>query len=362
MGDAMSAVFFSYSREDDLNSRGRIAALAEAVVQEYSLNTGTELALFIDRDSIAWGDEWRKRINDALDTSTAFVPVLTPRYFMRPECRREFLHFYGPAKAGGVTRLIMPIRFVPIADFDEDNADELISIASRFNYADWVDLRLSDPKSELVARAVHAMAARIEDVLRTVHETQAALVPLPSSQVAEDEGILDVIARVRSILPEWMEAVQASELYAEQGRAIVRTINARWNRARTQGQRLAVIHQQAVAEEPIIRRLVEITHTYSRLTLELHPLVAALVRLMREYPEHVDLVRELRDAVQFSVGLIDDYERQPGVELEDYWAGQAHLGKLMKELSEISRDASRYRVEANELVLGWAAELSALPA
>jgi hypothetical protein len=91
-----AAVFWSYARADDEQDGGRIRSLAEAVKREYSLLTGDELALFIDRD-VQWGEEWRTRIDDALSATTFFVPVMTPRYFARAECRRELLTFAGHA-------------------------------------------------------------------------------------------------------------------------------------------------------------------------------------------------------------------------------------------------------------------------
>lgn len=76
-----AAVFLSYAHEDDRTSKGRVLALAEAVANEFSLLTGDELNLFVDRDDINWGDKWRERISIALDTSTILMPIITRDIF-----------------------------------------------------------------------------------------------------------------------------------------------------------------------------------------------------------------------------------------------------------------------------------------
>jgi len=58
--------FWSYVHADDEAEGGRIRRLAERIRNEYSVLTGEDLAIFVDREDIAWGDEWRRRIADAL--------------------------------------------------------------------------------------------------------------------------------------------------------------------------------------------------------------------------------------------------------------------------------------------------------
>jgi len=75
-----AAGFWSYARADDEAESGRIVALARHLQEEYALLTGDALDLFVDRD-LAWGEEWRSRIDEALAGVTFFIPVVTPRFF-----------------------------------------------------------------------------------------------------------------------------------------------------------------------------------------------------------------------------------------------------------------------------------------
>ncbi len=81
------AGFWSYAHDDDKLDNGAILKLAHLIAEEFALLSGEPLNLFIDQDSIAWGDAWRERINSALAQTTFFIPVITPRYFLQPECR-----------------------------------------------------------------------------------------------------------------------------------------------------------------------------------------------------------------------------------------------------------------------------------
>jgi hypothetical protein len=54
--------FWSYTHEDNALDDGSILALSDRIKHEYNLLAGEPLGLFVDRDGIAWGDEWRKRI------------------------------------------------------------------------------------------------------------------------------------------------------------------------------------------------------------------------------------------------------------------------------------------------------------
>ena len=77
MGEAALAGFWSYVRADDGAEGGRIVRLAELVKNEYAMLTGREIDVFADRD-IRWGDEWKRRIDEALQGTAFFIGVITP--------------------------------------------------------------------------------------------------------------------------------------------------------------------------------------------------------------------------------------------------------------------------------------------
>jgi hypothetical protein len=125
------AGFWSYARADDEAEGGRITRLARRVQTEYALITGEEIDVFLDRDDLEWGVEWKRRIDAALLGTAFFIPVLTPRYFSRPECRRELLTFVGHAASLGVNELLLPLLYVDVPDLSPDSDDEAIALIAR---------------------------------------------------------------------------------------------------------------------------------------------------------------------------------------------------------------------------------------
>src|SRR5690349_8733979 len=109
------AGFWSYAHADNKASRGEILQFAEEIGDEFDLMTGRELCIFVDRDDIAWGDNWRERIDTGLKGTTFFMPIITPRYFVREECRRELRLFTSQAKSLGLIEFLLPILYVPTA-------------------------------------------------------------------------------------------------------------------------------------------------------------------------------------------------------------------------------------------------------
>lgn len=72
--------FWSYVHNDDEAEGGRISQLARDVARQFEMLTGEPLALFLDRDAIKWGEDWRDKIDSNLASVAFFVPVMTPRY------------------------------------------------------------------------------------------------------------------------------------------------------------------------------------------------------------------------------------------------------------------------------------------
>jgi TIR domain len=98
--------FWSYVHADDDADGGRVTPLARDVAAQYEMLTGENIDLFLDRDDISWGEEWRKRIDESLSSIAFFIAVLTPCYFLSSECRRELQKFARSARDLGIEELV----------------------------------------------------------------------------------------------------------------------------------------------------------------------------------------------------------------------------------------------------------------
>src|SRR5262249_9768410 len=82
LADASDLVgFFSYSREDDTGSGGKLSKLRERIQEELRLQLGRtrkDFRLWQDKVAIAHGELWEDTIKKGIAESVFFIPVITP--------------------------------------------------------------------------------------------------------------------------------------------------------------------------------------------------------------------------------------------------------------------------------------------
>ncbi|MBV9761524.1 MAG: right-handed parallel beta-helix repeat-containing protein [Acidobacteriaceae bacterium] len=188
MGDAPSGKppigFFSYVRREDQYENEVLSRIRERLSGEVGLQTGRSFEIFQDRNEIKWGQQWKLRIKDSLDTSTFLIPVLTPGFFHSPACREEVEIFLAREEELGRGDLILPIYYVDIPELRREEAqakDKLLSIFAARQYVDWRDLRFESPTSPQVGKTLANMARQIRDVLQETGGAAPAA-PKPASK------------------------------------------------------------------------------------------------------------------------------------------------------------------------------------
>lgn len=165
------AAFLSYASVDDECSGGGISAFRKALEGEVRLQTGRDIRIFQDRDSIAWGQEWRTRINSSLVAVTFLVPVLTPSFFVSDECRRELQRFVERERRLGRRDLILPVYWIsagPLQRAARGVRDSLVQELVARQYTDWRELRFQHLTDPTPRRALAGLATHFRDVLDQV--------------------------------------------------------------------------------------------------------------------------------------------------------------------------------------------------
>ncbi|MBD8468206.1 toll/interleukin-1 receptor domain-containing protein [Plantibacter sp. CFBP 8798] len=353
MTDA-TTVFWSYAHDDDKFDRGRLLLLATHLQEEYALLTGEPLRMFVDRDDLAWGNQWRETIDGALSMSSFFIPVLSPRYFKRPECRRELLDFYAQAESRGVSKLLLPLNYVSVPAFGPEHSDELVALTARTQYVDWTSLRLQDPSTTDYRLSINRLAQRLVELQEEVRQIELEAEAAGSPEEATPTGLLDALAKVDSLLPSWLAAVEKDPIKIAQHEAINLAYQRKRVRARNQQQQLALLHREATDLLPIARDALDLATIYSASTIDLHPHVTSLLRAVRVAPDFSDVLGPLMEAVSEAKLAIDGSELQPGqMKSADAWRERAHLGRTFRDLAETHEKSEKLRSEANEIVLSW---------
>ncbi|MGD0433764.1 MAG: toll/interleukin-1 receptor domain-containing protein, partial [Acetobacteraceae bacterium] len=112
--------FWSYTTSDDVASRGDLSHLRRLLRDDLQRLVGREpdVRIFQDASAIPKGADWEERINEALDTASFIIPILTPAFLQSEWCCKEVLRFREREKALGRNNLIFPFHLT-----DTDHLD-----------------------------------------------------------------------------------------------------------------------------------------------------------------------------------------------------------------------------------------------
>src|SRR5262249_54470469 len=167
LADAADLVgFFSYSREDDEGSGGRLSKLRERIQEELRGQLGRtkrDFRLWQDNTAITHGKLWEAEIKSAIAESVFFIPIVTPTAVRSHHCKLEFDSFLAREKELGRSDLVFPILYIPVPALigDRWRQDPLLSIIGSRQYEQWQNLRQLDPSSTEVALRVEKFCANI---------------------------------------------------------------------------------------------------------------------------------------------------------------------------------------------------------
>ena len=160
------AAFMSYARFDDQHDDGQLTAFRERLAAEVRKQTGEKFLIFQDRADIAWGQNWQQRIDQALETVTLLLVIITPGFFRSPHCRAETQQFLDRERQLGRDDLILPVYYVSTPDIDDParrDADPLAATLAARQYADWRELRFEPATTPVAHKAIAHLATRMRD-------------------------------------------------------------------------------------------------------------------------------------------------------------------------------------------------------
>ncbi|MEU7083781.1 toll/interleukin-1 receptor domain-containing protein [Streptomyces achromogenes] len=356
-----SAGFWSYTHRDDEIEDGRIQRLARKIANEFEGITAEELDVFIDKKNIKWGEEWRKRIDNALTGSVFFMPIITPRFLKSEECRREILHFAGHAKSLGLEELLLPILYFNVAELKEpDGTDEVVALVAQRQYEDWTKLRLEDEDSPAYRKAVNRLAVRLVEILERTADVEPPPVTLTEDADPDDEpGMLELMANAETALPSWANVMEKfGETAREIGERVI-LANDEMTEADARGAGFAGrLHiAQTLAEElkDPVNKMGELGRQYSADLLAVDPGVLGIIRLVEAEgitAENADQVQEFFDTVKTTAGQIRDMVRSAR-EFSESLDGISSLSKSMRAIVRKMRASLQAVVDGQAVLDEW---------
>lgn len=370
--------FSSYAHADD--SRLGLTRLRENLCIEFHSLTGRNLKLFVDKNSIKWGQMWRDEITTSLDKSSFFIPVYSPSYFMSSNCVEEFKQFSRKAKLTGADCLILPILYIPIEEEYLSLDADLVSEACKYQYEDWTDLRFVPDTSEGYLRAINRMAlrlARADQELVTAADRGAQkdieslgcdCGDVPSADVdgqnlqendSEQRFYLEDSVEVADIIPKLTIVIE------EQNKSIVKIgdIGKRGAQQLEDVKRkgtgpkgaLSVVGLLARELKEVAKEFGPQAKRYSDLVNELNPRMLNMLSVWRTMPDEDGA----RSGIEAITGLVEQAERTVSnvTVLRSTLSKTARMSRVLYDpMKEIEKSLTLF-ISASNLILGWGAEL-----
>lgn len=331
--------FWSYVHTDDDADGGRIAQLARDVVAQYEMLTGDSIRLFLDRDNIEWGDEWRLKIDSTLESVAFFIAVLTPRYFRSVECRRELNFFARRADKVGVKELVLPILYVDFSAFhDEPCQDNAIELAKSFQWKDWTELRFEAADSPKYRRAVSELAQRLATASASTETVETTEATVEAIQDEEDTapGFIDRLARMEEAMPELTSTMEGVTAEIVNVGEIVNLAAAKMQRGDAQGKgfagRLAVFNEIAQELDEPVTRIVELSNKF---TAQLNDVDLGVKAIVEQIPLQI---KENPDSVSLIESFIASF-RQVVEQAEVGLGEMENMAKIIEPVEQGSRSA-----------------------
>lgn len=168
--------FLSYSRFDNLHDDDAATHLREDLAGEVRANLGLPFAIFQDTEDVRTGEDWKWRIDSAVQDADFLIPIVTPSFLQRTWCRLEVTKFDARQNKRAV-RAIFPVYYITTRAFEDKDAargDKVVSVLTDANWSDWRHLREAKRRSPERRSALVKLA---EDIAEGVYELRKALDP-----------------------------------------------------------------------------------------------------------------------------------------------------------------------------------------
>lgn len=186
---SIPTAFLSYARFNDQHDLDALSNLSARLEGEIRTVTGKSFKIFQDRRDIQVGQNWLECINQALDSVTLLVAILTPSFFRSDDCLAEIQYFLKREEKLKRNDLIIPIYYVDVPGLNrgEHGPDGLFDVVQSRQWYNWRELRFESLDSAQTRRELNRLAVQIRDALDRFTETSPAE-PEKSPRMAPTEN------------------------------------------------------------------------------------------------------------------------------------------------------------------------------
>ncbi|MEU1053046.1 TIR domain-containing protein [Streptomyces sp. NPDC005876] len=194
-------IFVSYAHLDDELLNQAVEHFTSDLGSFYAATTGGQLEIFFDRDSIGWGNDWRKRIDSELRGASIFMPIITMQYFNRPACREELNAFYGSAKLLDAGFLVLPIVILGASAISADHPLPEVRLIESIQFENLEEAFLSGRGTKEWRTALSRIANKLVKIIAEAEEkmSEPQLHPVESDGGAEVDEEFDLFEHLEQL-------------------------------------------------------------------------------------------------------------------------------------------------------------------
>lgn len=311
-------VFLSYAHADDLVLEF-IEPFKTSLKHMAFADQGRQLDIFVDRESIGWGENWQTSIRNAIDGATIFMPVVTRQYFERPACVEELLTFFTEAQNLGVTSLLLPVVVLGHSHITEDSPNAAARVIHERQYRDLREAMIEGHQSATWRRAMVKLAGELVEAASNAERVLGAE-SSPGSVVAPTRRpTADTLSNVQlgdDDAPGIMEVNEAAERFEEGVQVLLATLSQNMHdftdtlsgaermNAMTKPEARTYILSVATKLRPIGEEFSNTASSFEALVLHTDQIMRGYLKFLRDN----DMIDQLRS------------------EVESLRAGEAHMG------------------------------------
>lgn len=198
-----ASIFLSYCREDNEYLDGAITDFAKAIARAYRHLYGNRLDVFIDTESIRWGEDWKQELSRRIESTNFIMPAITPSYIRSDACRKELIEFAGRTKDMRNSRVLALIWKDINTDASALSHDPVLKIVKDHQWMSAEGIADLDPKSREYKKHAEKLAESLHGTICQIAEQ-----PAKTTEKAdcEERDLLGALASVQGSMPEFMDA------------------------------------------------------------------------------------------------------------------------------------------------------------
>lgn len=315
--------FLSFTHEDD-SFLNFVTPLKSSLEQFCASAHGRKIEVFVDRETIGWGEDWRTKIQAGINAAMVFIPVISMNYFYKSSaCREELTAFYAKAHELGLTQLILPLIVLGHDLITESSDDANVRIIEKLQY---IDIQAAVLAGAGTAEWRRTMATVASKLIKAIQSAETSLekpakteVTLHGSQAPDEDapGLQEYVERLNEIGPILEQqfgviTVSLTELAEEMRQSTAdmegkspEAIKERIARTADTIKPLSVNILQAGTDfEATIAETDSIMRSYMRL-INSHGSPEMVTQARKEYEEFIELLGDLENFEETITEFLD---------------------------------------------------------